>query len=137
MISYEKVKKVLKNPPSKDLIDLYNEIEKKISEHLLCVNEELPLKQLYNRNIYGDLYKQFCISATSIHSNFVIGKHVEVTFPDEVIETLMSVQIDTAFNVQYGKVKGEKIDGEIWIIHEQHEKEYFDIHKVYDNIYDL
>jgi len=136
MISYKKVTRVLQNPPPEDLVDLYNEIDYKISNHELCVNEDEPLKYLYEKNSKGDLKGKFCVSATSIQSKyvaFVLGKHIDAIFPSDIIEKFFNVE--NCYKMQFGKIKGKKIDGCIALIHQ--EDKNFDLQKVYDSIYDL
>lgn len=129
MISYEKVQRVLKNPPTVDMVELYNDMDRNISTHPMCVNEEEPLQYLKEAG-------KFCISATSIQSKyiaFVLGKNVISTFPDDVIQLFFNIESD--YKMQFGKIKGEKIDGCICVIHQ--ESTDFDLQKIYDNIYSL
>lgn len=136
MISYKKVTRVLQNPPSEDLVDLYNEIDLQISAHYLCVNEEEPLKYLHESDIYGKIKGKFCVSATSIQSKyvaFVLGKHVDSAFPEDIIQMFFNVEND--YKMQFGKIKGKKIDGCICLVHQ--EDNNFDLQRIYDSIYDL
>jgi len=136
MISYKKVSRVLQNPPSENLVDLYNEIDLRITNHELCVNEDEPLKYLHEADIYGKVLGKFCISATSIQSKyvaFVLGKHVDSTFPEDVIKMFFNVEND--YKMQFGKIKGKKIDGCICLLHQ--EDNNFDLQRIYDSIYDL
>ena len=87
MISYEKVQRVLKNPPTVDMVELYNEMDRCISTHPMCVNEEEPLQYLKEPG-------KFCISATSIQSKyiaFVLGKNVKSSFPEDVIQLFFNI----------------------------------------------
>jgi len=136
MISYQKVTRVLQNPPPEDLVDLYNELDYKISQHDLCVDEEEPLKYLYETRLNGALIGKFCVSATSIQSKyiaFVLGKHVDAEFPGDIIQ--MFFNVENCYNMQFGKIKGKKIDGCICLLHQ--EDKNFDLQRVYDSIYDL
>jgi len=136
MISYQKVTRVLQNPPPEDLVDLYNEIDYRISSHDFCVNEDEPLKFLYEKDRKGILIGKFCVSATSIQSKyvaFVLGKHVDAEFPDDIIQLFFNVE--NCYKMQFGKIKGKKIDGCICLIHQ--EDKNFDLQRVYDSIYDL
>ena len=129
MISYEKVQRVLKNPPTVDMVELYNEMDRNISTHSMCVNEEEPLQYLKEPG-------KFCISATSIQSKyiaFVLGKNIKSSFPEDVIQLFFN--IDSDYKMQFGKIKGEKIDGCICVIHQ--EVADYDLQKIYDNIYSL
>jgi len=136
MISYQKVSRVLQNPPTEDLVDLYNEIDLRISSHDLCVNEDEPLKYLNETDIHGKAKGNFCVSATSIQSKyvaFVLGKHVDSVFPDDIIQMFFNIEND--YKMQFGKIKGKKIDGCICLIHQ--EENNFDLQRIYDSIYDL
>ncbi|HFC00309.1 MAG TPA: hypothetical protein ENJ53_05845 [Phaeodactylibacter sp.] len=136
MISYKKVSRVLQNPPPKDLVDLYNEIDARISNHTYCVTEDEPLKYLDEVNVKGELVGKFCVSATSIQSKyvaFVLGKNAKTTFPNDIIQ--MFFNIENCYKMQFGRIKGKKIDGCICLIHQ--EDENFDLQRVYDSIYDL
>jgi len=136
MISYQKVTRVLQNPPPEDLVDLYNEIDYKICSHDSCVDEDEPLKHLYETDPKGQLLGKFCVSATSIQSKyvaFVLGKHVDAEFPGDIIQLFFNVE--NCYKMQFGKIKGKKIDGCICLIHQ--ESTNFDLQRVYDSIYDL
>lgn len=136
MISYQKVTRVLQNPPPEDLVDLYNEIDYKICSHTSCVDEDEPLKHLYETDRKGELLGKFCVSATSIQSKyvaFVLGKHVDAEFPGDIIQLFFN--IENCYKMQFGKIKGKKIDGCICLIHQ--EKTNYDLQRVYDSIYDL
>ena len=127
MITYEQVKKAMNNPPTEDMVHLYNDLGDYISEHPLCVNDDNPFSKL---NTSGN----FCISATSIQSKyiaFVLGKHMDSQFPEDVIRTFFN--IDSVYKVQFGQIKGKEIDGCICLIHQEHSN--FDLQKVYDHIY--
>ena len=136
MISYKKVSRVLQNPPPEDLVDLYNELDLQISVHELCVNEDEPLKYLHETDHQGKVTGKFCVSATSIQSKyvaFVLGKHVESVFPNDIIQMFFNVEND--YKMQFGKIKGKKIDGCICLVHQ--EETNFDLQRIYDSIYDL
>jgi len=127
MITYDQVKEAMINPPTADLVYLFNDIGAYLNNHPLCVLDEHPFEIL-------DQSGNFCISATSIQSEyiaFVLGKHIKSSFPVEVIEQFFNV--DNDFNLQFSKIKGRRIDGCICIIH-QLNKEY-DLQEVYENIY--
>jgi len=127
MITYDQVKEAMINPPAADLVHLFNDIEACLNNHPLCILDEHPFELL-------DESGNFCISATSIQSNyivFVLGKHINSSFPHKVIGQFFNV--DSDFNLQFGKIKGRRIDGCICIIH-QMDKEY-DLQEVYENIY--
>ena len=127
MISYDQVMKVMANPPTEALIEMYNSISEIIMGHPDCVNDKNPFRKLARSGT-------FCISATSIQSNyiaFVLGKNVENEFPAEVLNHFFS--IDNAFQVQYGKIHGNQIDGCICLIHQ--EKNEYDLQEVYNYIY--
>jgi hypothetical protein len=127
MISYDQVMKVMDNPPTEALIEMYNSISEIIMNHTDCINEKNPFRKLSRPGT-------FCISATSIQSKyiaFVLGKNVDNEFPTEVINYFFN--IDNNFQVQYGKIQGNQIDGCICLIH-QEAKEY-DLQEVYNFIY--
>ncbi|MFK8103936.1 MAG: hypothetical protein AB8G15_15490 [Saprospiraceae bacterium] len=127
MITYDHVKTVMSSPPTKDLIDLYNKINKVISEHPDCVTDDNPTELLQQQ-------ASFCISATSIQSQyvaFVLGKNKKAKFPTAVMHVLYN--IDTDFKLQFGKISGKQIDGCICLIHKENRD--FDLQKAYDYIY--
>jgi len=127
MISYDQVMKVMANPPTEALIEMYNSISEIITNHPDCINEKNPFRKLTRSGT-------FCISATSIQSDyiaFVLGKNVENEFPAEVLNHFFN--IDNAFRVQYGKIHGNQIDGCICLIHQQSEE--YDLQEVYNYIY--
>ncbi len=127
MITYEQVKKAMNNPPSEHMVHLYNDLGDYINEHPLCVNDENPFNKL-------DPSGNFCISATSIQSKyiaFVLGKHMDSKFPEDVISTFFN--IDNSYKVQFGQIKGKEIDGCICLIHQSSTS--FNLQKVYDHIY--
>ena len=127
MITYDHVKNVMSSPPAKDLIDLYNLINKVISAHPDCVQEDDPSHLLNTNN-------SFCVSATSIQSNyvaFVLGKNKKANFPTEVMQSFYN--IDNKYKLQFGKIGGKQIDGCICLIHK--EARNFDLQKAYDYIY--
>ena len=127
MITYEQVKKAMVNPPPEDLVHLYNDLGREISQHPKCINEDNPFRKLTENG-------SFCISATSIQSKyiaFVLGKHVDCSFPQEVIQ--MFFNIENCYNVQFGQISGKNIDGCICLVHQEDEK--YDLQKIYDHIY--
>ena len=127
MITYEQVKKAMVNPPSEDLVHLYNDLGKEISHHPKCINEDNPFKKLSEGG-------SFCISATSIQSKyiaFVLGKHVQSEFPQEIIQLFFNV--DNSYRVQFGQISGKNIDGCICLVHQEQKK--YDLQKIYDHIY--
>jgi len=127
MITYDQVKEAMINPPTEDLVYLYNDLGAYINDHPLCVLDDNPFELL---NASGN----FCVSATSIQSDyiaFVLGKHTDSDFPSEVIELFFN--IDSDFNIQFGQIKGKRINGCICLVH-QKDKEY-DLQEVYENIY--
>ena len=127
MITYEQVRKAMTNPPTEDLVHLYNDLGEAINAHPLCVTDENPFKQL-------DKSGNFCISATSIQSNyiaFVLGKHTASVFPEDIISLFFNV--NNRYKVQFGEIKGKKINGCICMIHQ--EVNNYDLQEVYDNIY--
>lgn len=127
MISYDQVMQAMDNPPSESLIEIYNKLSEALTNHPDCINDKNPFRRLSKPGT-------FCISATSIQSRyvaFVLGKNVINEFPSDIINQFFN--IDHAFRVQYGKIKGNQIDGCICLIH-QEETEY-DLQKVYNYIY--
>lgn len=127
MITYEQVKEAMINPPTEDLVYLYNEIGAYINSHPLCVLDDNPFEQL---NPSGN----FCISATSIQSDyiaFVLGKHTLSVFPSEVIACFFNV--DSDYNIQFGQIDGARVNGCICVIHQQAQK--YNLEEVYENIY--
>ena len=127
MITYTQVKKAMLNPPTEDLVHLFNILDHDISHHSLCINDDNPYDRLIEKN-------SFCISATSIQSKyiaFVLSKQVGSEFPPEVMKDLFDT--DPAYTLQYSTIKGNKIDGCICLIHK--EDKNFDIREVYQNIY--
>lgn len=127
MITYDQVKEAMINPPTEDLVYLYNELGAYINSHPLCVLDDNPFEIL---NESGN----FCISATSIQSDyiaFVLGKHMNSSFPPEVISSFFNV--DNDYNIQFGKIDGKRINGCICLIHQQNKK--YDLQEVYENIY--
>ena len=127
MITYAQVKKVMFNPPPEPFVIIFNDLGLSISEHPGCINDKNPFEKLVKKG-------SFCISATSIQSNyiaFVLGKHSKSAFPPEVMELFFN--IDPEFQVQYGKIRGKGINGCIYVIHKQDRN--FDLQTVYQNIY--
>ncbi len=127
MISYDQVMKVMDNPPSEALIEMYNSMSEIITNHPDCINDKNPFRKLSRPGT-------FCISATSIQSKyiaFVLGKNIDNEFPSEVINHFFN--IDNSFRVQYGNIKGGQVDGCICIIHQ--EDKTYDLQEVYNYIY--
>ncbi len=127
MISYDQVMKVMDNPPTEALIEMYNTISEAIMNHPDCVNDKNPFRKLSRPGT-------FCISATSIQSKyiaFVLGKNVKNEIPPEVITHFFN--IDSSFRVQYGKIQGSQVDGCICLVHQENE-EYI-LQDVYNFIY--
>lgn len=126
-LTYEQIKTVIDQPPSPKLIGIFNELEVKITENPLCVTQEYPFEHLAHIG-------NFCITASSIQSKyiaFVLGKHVETTFPTEVMQLLFN--IDPSVKLQFAKIKGLEYDGCISCLHEEHG--FFDLQRIYDMIY--
>ena len=129
MISYEQVKSAVKPAPNEDLVSLYNELDQKVTKHTFCINEINPFGKIYKKD-------HFCISATSIQSNyiaFVLGKHSKSNFPSDMMQIFFG--IDSLYSLQYGEIEGKQIDGCIIVIHKDNDK--LDLQKVYDHIYEL
>ena len=127
MITYEQVKLAMTNPPTPDLIDLFNWLGTVLSDHPDCVNDENPFDKLYSLG-------KFCISATSIQPDyiaFVLGKHIRSVFPPEVIQQFFN--IDPEYRLQYGNIKGKEIDGCICLIHKGHHN--YNLKTAYEQIY--
>ncbi|MEM1323138.1 MAG: hypothetical protein AAGG75_22930 [Bacteroidota bacterium] len=127
MITYEQVKSVMSDPPSVELIDLFNDISRQLSK--------IP-GYTDNKNAYDQLQDvgNFCISATSIQSEyiaFVLGKHVQFAFPQEVLKLFFN--IETHYKLQFSRIEGNMIDGCICLIHQGNQN--FDLQSVYDHIY--
>ena len=127
MITYAQVKKAMINPPPEPLVTIFNDLGICISQHPKCINDKNPFEKLAKKDT-------FCISATSIQSKYiavVLGKHSKSTFPPEVMELFFNV--DSKFEMQYGKIKGKEIDGCIYLIHQENEN--YDLQEVYQKIY--
>ncbi|MEL6924712.1 MAG: hypothetical protein AAFO94_11760 [Bacteroidota bacterium] len=127
MIKYSQVKCAINPPPSEALIDLFNDINSYITGHPDCVNDDNPFERLIEN-------KHFCISATSIQSQyiaFVLGKHCQADFPEEVIRTFFD--IGSEYKLQFGNIPGNQIDGCICLIHQ--EDGDFNLKEVYYDIY--
>ncbi len=127
MISYEQLQTLLPEPPSRDLVSIYNDIDSSLSRHPKYVCDENPFSKL---NKFGN----FCVSATSIQTKyiaFVLGKHVSAIFPEEIIK--MFFNIDNDYRMQFGEIGGKDIDGCICVIHQENGN--YDLQKVYDHIY--
>ncbi len=127
MITYEMVKRAMVNPPQEDLVDLYNELGAYVTDHKDCINDENPFQKLEKKG-------SFCISATSIQSSyiaFVLGKHSDSIFPEDVISKFFN--IPSEYNVQFGNITGKQINGCICLIHL--EDKPYDLQIIYDKIY--
>ena len=127
MISYEQVKQAMENPPTIDLVELYNDLCESITKHPDCVTDSNPFEKLFMNG-------RFCISATSIQSKyiaFVLGKHVKSVFPDDIIHRFFDIRCD--FKIQFGKIFGNQIDGCICLIHRENNN--YDLQEIYNHIY--
>ncbi len=127
IITYEQVKNAMTNPPPRELVDLFNDLSISINQHPLCISEKKPFNKLCKPG-------SFCVSATSIQSGyiaFVLGKHVQSKFPEEIISQFFN--LDFQFKLQFGIIKGEQIDGCICLVHIC--KEHFNLNEVYNHIY--
>ena len=127
MISYEQVQASMLNPPSKAIIDIYNDLGQRILNHPLCIKEQKAYKDKFALG-------KFCICATSIQPDyiaFVLGKHIQTGFPEDIIQLFFN--IDNAFNVQFGNIKGKNVDGCICLIHQKDQN--FDLQQVYNHIF--
>ncbi len=127
MITYEQLQTILPEPPTRELLSLYNEIDNSISEHPKCVNDDNPFDKLNN-------FGNFCVSATSIQSKyiaFVLGKKAATEFPYEIIKLFFN--IDSDYSLQFGEIKGTDIDGCICLVHQ--ERRNYNLQEVYDHIY--
>lgn len=127
MITYEQVESSMLNPPSRRIIDTYNELGQAILNHPLCIKEQNSYKEKFALG-------KFCICATSIQPDyiaFVLGKHIKSRFPDEIINLFFDV--DNEYRVQFGKIKGKNVDGCICLIHQKLQN--FDLEQVYEHIY--
>ena len=51
MISYDQVIKVMDNPPSEALIELYNSMSDIITNHPDCINDKNPFRKLLRPEI--------------------------------------------------------------------------------------
>ncbi len=127
MITYEQVESSMMNPPSREIIDTYNELGQTILSHPLCIKEQNKYKEKFALG-------KFCICATSIQPDyiaFVLGKHINSKFPDEIINLFFDV--DTNYRVQFGKITGKNVDGCICIIHKKVKN--YDLQVIYEHIY--
>ncbi|MEO1514151.1 MAG: hypothetical protein AAFV95_04035 [Bacteroidota bacterium] len=127
MITYEQVKMAMTNPPAEELIDLFNDISQKIAKHPDNIDDENPFDKLYEQG-------KFCISATSIQSNyiaFVLGKHVNTVIPANVMQLFYN--LDYYFKMQFTKITGREIDGYMYLIHTDNQT--YNLKEVYENIY--
>lgn len=126
-LTYNQIKATISPPPSKNLVDIFNDLELFIENHNNCVKEEFPFAHLKQPG-------NFCITASSIQSKYVaivLGKHVDTQFPADIIQQFFNV--DTHIKLQFAKIKGIQYDGCIACLHE--EKGFFDLQKIYDLIY--
>ncbi|HKK89362.1 MAG TPA: hypothetical protein VJ917_10965 [Saprospiraceae bacterium] len=129
MITYDQVKEAVHPTPPLDLIQLFNELEDKICGHPDCLNDLDPFAKLKDDG-------SFCLSATSIQSNyvaFVLGKYHKTSFPEEIIQMLFNVPTD--YSLQFKEIDGRRINGCICVIHLLDEK--LDLHRIYDHIYSV
>lgn len=127
IISYQRVKNAMLVPPPEDLVDLFNILGEKISDHDKCIHDSNPFDKLFPSG-------GFCISATSIQKDyiaFVLGKHADAEFPAEIMQLFFN--LDAEYSVQFGRVIGEDIDGCIFLIH--YDEDEFDLKDVYAHIY--
>ena len=127
IISYQRVKDAMIIPPPEDLVDLFNDLVEQIQIHAECIQDSNPFDKLL-----PDC--GFCLCATSIQKEYValvLGKHQEGQFPVEIMG--MFFELDSEYTVQYEKIKGEDIDGCIFVIH--YEDEGFDASDIYREIY--
>ena len=126
-LTYNQIKSVIDPPPSEHLVDIFHNLENTICSYDGCVTEEFPFKYLEHQG-------NFCITASSIQSKYVaiiLGKHVNTTFPPEVIQLFFNV--NPRIKLQFAKIKGIEYDGCIICLHE--EPGFFDLQKIYDLIY--
>ena len=127
MITYEQVESSMINPPPRAIIDVYNELGQAILKHPLCIKEQCAYKEKFAMG-------KFCICATSIQPDyiaFVLGKHIDSKFPDDIISLFFNV--DNEFRVQFGNIKGKNVDGCICLIHQMPKN--FDLQLIYEHIY--
>lgn len=128
MISYDKVAEAMPNPPTIEMVDLYNDISYHIQQHTGFVDDKNPYNRLQNTGT-------FCLNATSIQANyiaFVLGKHVQHAFPSEILSLFFN--LDSQYKMQYCKIDGNTIDGCICVVHQ--EENNLDLQEIYDHIYD-
>lgn len=126
-LTYQQIKSVVSPAPSENLVNIFNQLEYNIADHPNCITEEFPFKHLSTNG-------NFCITASSIQSKYVaiiLGKHVDTTFPPEIIQ--MFFNVDPTIKLQFAKIKGLEYDGCITCFHE--EKGFFDLQRIYDLIY--
>ena len=127
MITYQQVQKAMLNPPPEDLIDLFNELNNRISRHDHFIDDDNPFNKLKKSGT-------FCMSATSIQSDyiaFVLGKHTDSQFPSEVLQLFFN--IDPDYRMQFSPIEGKEINGCICVIHFRDEE--FNLKEVYEHIY--
>ena len=126
-LTYNQIKSVIDPPPSKDLVEIFHDLENTIASYNECVTEEHPFQ-------YLDQIGNFCVTASSIQSKYVamvLGKHVKTEFPAEVIQLFFNV--DPQIKLQFARIKGVEYDGCIVCLHQ--EQGFFDLQKIYDVIY--
>ena len=127
MVTYNQVKCAINPPPPEKMVDLFNDLNEYITTHPECINDDNPFERLIEQ-------KHFCISATSIQSQyiaFVLGKHCRADFPEDIIHFFFDISSD--FKLQFGSIPGNQIDGCICLIHQE---DYdFDLQQVYYDIY--
>lgn len=127
MVSYERIQEAVYPTPPKHLIQLFNDLESKISAHPLCVNDMDPFSKLSKKG-------SFCLSATSIQSDyiaFVLGKYHKSHFPEDILQMIFN--IPTTYQLQFQEISGKRINGCICVIHQRSND--MDLQKVYDYIY--
>jgi predicted PolB exonuclease-like 3'-5' exonuclease len=127
MISYKQVESSMINPPSREIIDIYNYLGESILDHPQCIKEQCSYKEKFAKG-------KFCICATSIQPSyiaFILGKHIDTVFPEEVIQ--MFFNVDNHYTVQFESIEGKNVNGCICVIHSCEQK--FNLKTVYDNIF--
>lgn len=127
IISYQRVKDAMLIPPPEDLVDLFNDLIERVQIHPDCIQDSNPFDKLLPK-------AGFCLCATSIQKEYValvFGKHEDAVFPEEIMRVFF--ELDSSYSVQYEKIKGEDIDGCIFVIH--YEDEDFDANDIYREIY--
>lgn len=126
-ITYDQVQEAMINPPSRQLVELFNELGETIIDHCNYIHDDEPFRKLFDKD-------KFCISATSIQSEyiaFVLGKHISSQFPTEIIQLFFDINND--FKLQFANIPGNEIDGCICLVHQR--SKAFDLQRVYEHIY--